>query len=205
MGRATAEPGIGKGIVTGDLGAIGRGFANLGAAAIMLRSGSASGLLHPGGRSSLTPDTGTRLNGASRWHDGHGGLATRSAPQFEWVQRAWTGSGVELGPWGQAYRIYGTAGFGLIGAGQKALGYWRADSCDAGIRNIARPRVLLAQSGGLLASARRETGGDVLSRCGPCSDRSEKERRALWNGCRSSLAGDRKGVAREFFQRQRGC
>ena len=39
-----------------------------------------------------------------------------------WIQRAWTGSGVEMGPWGQAYRLYGTIGFGILGAGQAAAG-----------------------------------------------------------------------------------
>jgi RHS repeat-associated protein len=113
---------IGKGIVTGDLATIGRGFANLGAT-LMLRSGSASGLLHPGKGRAMTPATGTRLDNASLWHDGVQNLATDSAPQFEWIRRAWAGPGSELGPWGQVYRVYGTVGFGLIGAGQAALGF----------------------------------------------------------------------------------
>jgi hypothetical protein len=115
--------GIGKGIVTGNPGAIGRGFANLGAAVTMLRSGSASGLLHPGKGAALTPDTGTKLNNASLWHDGQRNLAASSAAQFGWIQRAWAGPGTELGPWGQVYRLYGTVGFGNIGVGQAALGY----------------------------------------------------------------------------------
>ena len=115
--------GIGEGIVTANLRTIGRGFADIGAAAVMLRSGSASGLLHPGTGRSLTPNTGTKLDGASRWHDGQENLMTNSAAQFGWIERAWTGSGTELGPWGQAYRIYGTVGFGIVGAGQTALGY----------------------------------------------------------------------------------
>ncbi len=115
--------GIGRGLVTADLGALGGGFVNVGAAAIMIRSGSASGLLHPGKGAALTPDTGTKLNNASLWHDGQRNLATSSAAQFGWIQRAWFGPGTELGPWGQAYRIYGTVGFGIIGAGQAVLGH----------------------------------------------------------------------------------
>ncbi len=112
---------IGKGILTGSLQTIGAGFANLGAT-LMFRSGSASGLLHPGKGGAITPGTGTKLDNASVWHDGQSNLATSSAAQFGWIKRAWTGRGAELGPWGQIYRIYGTVGFAIIGGGQAALG-----------------------------------------------------------------------------------
>ena len=112
---------IGKGIVTGDLGATGRGFANLGAT-LMLRSGSASGLLHPGKGAALTPATGTKLDNASICHDGQKNITTSSAAQFGWIRRAWAGEGSEFGPWGPVCRLYGTVGFRIVGAGQAAFG-----------------------------------------------------------------------------------
>ena len=117
--------GIGKGVVTGDLGTIGDGFKSLGSVA-MPRAGSHSGLGWPGtpGNAGITPGTGTKLNNASIWHDkftttnGFGSNA-----QFGWIQRAWAGPGVEPGIYGQAYRVLGTVGFGLIGGIQAAAGY----------------------------------------------------------------------------------
>ena len=121
-GIARGLYGMGKGIVTGSFGTFARGVGDTLSAAVMLRSGSASGLGWPGRGGQVTPHTGTRLNGASRWHDGQSNLTQSASPQFGWIQRAWTGSGVEMGPWGQAYRLYGTVGFGILGAGQAAAG-----------------------------------------------------------------------------------
>lgn len=91
----------------------------------MPRAGSASGLGWPGpGSSGITPATGTKLNNASIWHDAYTGRnGFGSAAQFGWIQRAWAGPGTELGPYGQAYRVLGTVGFGLAGAVQAAAGF----------------------------------------------------------------------------------
>jgi hypothetical protein len=117
--------GMGKGVVTGDLGTIGDGFKSLGSAA-MPRAGSHSGLGWPGTPKNvgITPGTGTKLNNASIWHDNFtsaNGFGSRA--QSGWIQRAWTGPGVELGIYGQAYRVLGTVGFGLAGGAQAVMGY----------------------------------------------------------------------------------
>jgi hypothetical protein len=117
---------IGKGIVTGDLGMIGRGIRTLGSALLIPRAGSASGLGWPGtpGNTGITPATGTKLDNASIWHDTFTAVAgLGSAAQFGWIERAWTGPGRELGLFGQAYRLVGTAAFGLAGATQAAAGF----------------------------------------------------------------------------------
>jgi RHS repeat-associated protein len=117
---------IGQGIVAGDLGMIGRGIRTLGSALVMPRAGSASGLGWPGtpGNTGITPTTGTKLNNASIWHDTYTGtVGLGSAAQFGWIERAWTGPGFELGLFGQAYRLVGTAAFGLAGAAQAATGF----------------------------------------------------------------------------------
>lgn len=64
------------------------------------------------------------LGFAAGWHDNQN--IGRSAAQFGWIVRAWTGSDarfgaadlVGLGPYGQAVRLAGTVGFGAIGLGQ---------------------------------------------------------------------------------------
>ncbi len=115
---------IGKGIATLDLAGAGWGAFELVKALVQPRSGSHSGWGYPGDSGAILPETGTKLDNASIWHDwyvrkhGYG-----SEAQFGWIVRAWTGPGVELGPWGQAYRLLGTVGFGVAGAMQAAAGY----------------------------------------------------------------------------------
>jgi RHS repeat-associated protein len=103
---------------------LGRGLGDLGGALSMPRLGSHGGLRHPGGPSRL-PESGTKPNNASIWHDDFVGRFGywNSAAQFGWIERAWTGPGVEPGPYGQAYRILGTVGFGIAGALQWATGH----------------------------------------------------------------------------------
>jgi hypothetical protein len=90
----------------------------------MLRSGSTSGVLHGRG-TSITGATGTKLDIAGFNHDGYRfrDMATNSSIQFGWIRDAWAGPGTELGPWGQAYRLYGTLGFGTIGVLQFVAGF----------------------------------------------------------------------------------
>jgi hypothetical protein len=103
---------------------LGEGLTDLGATLSMPRLGSHGGLRHPGG-SPVLPESGTKPNNASIWHDdfvGRSGYWNSSA-QFGWIRRAWAGPGVEPGLYGQAYRILGTVGFGVAGALQWATGH----------------------------------------------------------------------------------
>jgi len=103
---------------------LGEGLSDLGGALSMPRLGSHGGLRHPGS-SPVLPESGTKPNNASIWHDDFVGRFGywNSGAQFGWIQRAWAGPGVEPGPYGQAYRILGTVGFGIAGALQWATGH----------------------------------------------------------------------------------
>jgi hypothetical protein len=115
---------------------LGEGLWDFGTALVMPRLGSAGGLNHPGNSGTL-PRSGTKPDNASIWHDdfvGRNGY-WNSAAQFGWIRRAWAGlgekdqqslglgRGVEPGPYGQAYRILGTIGFGVLGVVQWATGH----------------------------------------------------------------------------------
>ena len=98
------------------------GFLELVSSVIMLRSGPSSGLGHPGKHDPFTPHPGTQPDYASDWHDGEENLTTSASKQFGWIDRAWLGRGTQPGVWGQAYRLYGTAGFGVLGGLQLMIG-----------------------------------------------------------------------------------
>jgi RHS repeat-associated protein len=89
----------------------------------MPRLGRDGGLGH-GGPGSTIPASNSKVQRASNWHDREVDLYGfgSSATQFGWIRRAWRGDGVEPGPYGQAYRLLGTVGFGIAGGVQWALG-----------------------------------------------------------------------------------
>jgi RHS repeat-associated protein len=120
---------IGRGIIDtitkGDAHRIGTGVLDV-AAAVTPRADSMTGWRWPGTplNQGITPAAGTRLEGASSWHDGEwGNRHYGSASQFGWIERAWTGPGALPGPYGLAVTLVGTAGFGLAGSIQAAAGY----------------------------------------------------------------------------------
>jgi hypothetical protein len=117
---------IGIGAAVLNPGFVGAGVKSIGAAVSMPRSGSHTGLLYPGtpGGASHIPASDTKLHHASVWHDDYVGRHGywNSSAQFGWIARAWTGEGVELGPWGQSIRLVGTIGFGLVGGVQWLTG-----------------------------------------------------------------------------------
>ena len=49
-------------------------------------------------------------------------MTALASKQFGWIDRAWLGRGTQPGVWGQAYRLYGTAGFGVLGGLQLMIG-----------------------------------------------------------------------------------
>jgi hypothetical protein len=114
---------VGWGIAIADWSLAKRGAIDIGKAIAMPRSGSHSGWNWPGTRENvgLISESGTKLNNASIGHDRSADLVSSSA-LLGWVHEAWFGSGLELGPWGQAYRLAGTVAFGGAGLVQKALG-----------------------------------------------------------------------------------
>ena len=125
--RGTGEGilNVGTGLLTGNLGRVGSGLADL-FSPVVPRLGSHGGLHHPGTRdnSSWLAGSGTKSNSASVHHDwdvGKHGFGA-SGPHANWIVNAWTGYGVEPGVYGQVYRIVGTAGFGLASGGLHVLG-----------------------------------------------------------------------------------
>ena len=114
------------GAITGNTEVATQGLADIVGALSMPREGSAGGWRWPGTGSDAPhwPESNTKVNLASEWHDWWtGGRGFGSRAQFGWIKRAWGGPGVEPGPYGQAYRILGTVGFGLVGSLQWLVGW----------------------------------------------------------------------------------
>jgi RHS repeat-associated protein len=122
---------IGAGIAQTDRSMITSGLRDLVVAALP-KYGSRTGLFWPGraGESLEWLSVNDPVDGvASSWHDAQDVWGS-SAPQFKWIDLAWRGEDgkwsvgefLGVGPYGQAMRIFGTAMFGLAGAGQRAIG-----------------------------------------------------------------------------------
>ena len=116
--------GLAKGIVTLDGPLIRASAINLFGASVMVRSGSTNGLGHAAPGAIRTPNPGSKNHNAAADHDAAmaRGEWFNSSAHFQYIRDAWTGPGREMGPWGQAYRIYSTVGLGIIGAGLAATG-----------------------------------------------------------------------------------
>jgi RHS repeat-associated protein len=110
--------GIGEGLLTWEPFMMKSNAWNLFGASTMLRSGSTNGLAHPGGLI-RTADPQSKTHFAAYDHDirmERGELLSSDA-HFQYIRDAWGGQGREMGPWGQAYRIYATIGLGTWGGG----------------------------------------------------------------------------------------
>jgi RHS repeat-associated protein len=117
---------LGAGVVTFDGGQFELGLYDLGSSLAMPRLDSHGGLNWPGtsDNSGLFPESNTQVENASIWHDAAvAESGFRAANQFGWITRAWSGPGIQPGIYGQAYRVVGTAGFGIAGAAEWAVGY----------------------------------------------------------------------------------
>lgn len=126
-GLGTIPAGIGIGLATGNFLPLGDSLLEVPQALTMPRYAGWGGLGHPGihirGKDvSSFPTLDTRVDQASRWHDGVQNIARSSGAQFEWIRQAWTGAGAEPGLYGQAYRVLGTIGFAAVGGAQYLLG-----------------------------------------------------------------------------------
>jgi RHS repeat-associated protein len=114
---------IGLGIAKLDSTMFKQGAGNLGAALVMPRLNNHGGLNWPGtvdnSPASPFPSSGTKVENASIAHDidvKRSGFLHSAAAEFRWIANSWSGSGTEPGPYGQAYRLLGTVGFGVAGS-----------------------------------------------------------------------------------------
>lgn len=119
------------GAVNGHLGGVEAGVSKLAAGnireglwdiatAATPRLGSHGGLNHPG-ENPLAFESTSQPNLASIDHDNamaRGGVWNgflRSEHHFRWIANSFAGPGVQAGPYGQAFRLVGTAAFGIAG------------------------------------------------------------------------------------------
>jgi hypothetical protein len=72
------------------------------------------GVLHPGTKIHHAAGPHDRAMGDKRWFE--------SEPHLEYARNAFHGQGREMGPWGQAYRLYASGGLGLWGTALKVAG-----------------------------------------------------------------------------------
>jgi len=109
-----------QGVVGLDRATIDKGLYDFASVFTMPRLSSHGGLNWPGtaDNSGIVPESGDQVNNASIWHDNQ--LAKPEAflnpyNHFTWIYLSWFGPGIEPGLYGQAYRLLGTVGFGVIG------------------------------------------------------------------------------------------